>query len=217
MEFYLLYRFITLEHLNNNLISLYVNVRFTVYLHFVVFPVDSAVQKSVVKCFHVLSGTHTLLCQQIQKVLTLRLPISSLFTSQSSIFWKRSEHCQAVLTKTHFARVCYYMWISSELYLCHMLSVLLILYASIIGLWLNPMQIFARLLLYLHLSRASFLPIINECAFCYIARSSICREQGEIHHKIEISKDSGMDKDQHSVQNTLLSFSMLNSCVTVYK
>lgn len=59
MEFYLLYRFITLEHLNNNLISLFVNVKFTVYLHFVVFPVDSAVQKSVVKCFHVLSGTHT--------------------------------------------------------------------------------------------------------------------------------------------------------------
>lgn len=68
----------------------------------------------------------------------------------------------AVLTKTHFAQFCYYMWISSELYLCHMLSVLLILYASIIGLWLNPMQIFAGLLLYLHLSRASFLPIINE-------------------------------------------------------
>lgn len=162
MEFYLLYRFITLEHLNNNLISLFVNVKFTVYLHFVVFPVDSAVQKSVVKCFHVLSGTHTLLYQQIQKILTLRLPISSLFTSQSSIFWKSSEHCQAVLTKTHFAQFCYYMWISSELYLCHMLSVLLILYASIIGLWLNPMQIFAWLLLYLHLSRASFLPIINE-------------------------------------------------------
>lgn len=219
MEFYLLYRFITLEHLNNNLISLFVNVKFTVYLHFVVFPVDSAVQKSVVKCFHVLSGTHTLLYQQIQKILTLRLPISSLFTFQSSIFWKSSEHCQAVLTKTHFAQFCYYMWISSELYLCHMLSVLLKLYASIIGLWLNPMQIFAGLLLYLHLSRASLSSDYKWAlrAFCYTARSSICREQGEIHHKIEISKDSGMDKDQHSVQNTLLSFSMLNSCVTVYK
>lgn len=183
MEFYLLYRFITLEHLNNNLIFLFVNVRFTVYLHFVVFPVDSAVQKSVVNCFHVLSGTHTLLYQQIQKILTLRLPISSLFTSQSSIFWKRSEHCQAVLTKTHFAQVCYYMWISSELYLCHMLSAL------------NPLCIHHRPVIESHanLCRASVISAPFSCffssdykwalrAFCYTARSSICREQGEIHH-----------------------------------